>query len=37
MAAVFHWPPHEMVAFDLTELMRWESKASVRSGQKPEH
>jgi len=32
IAVVFHWPPSEMNAMTLPELMRWHEKARVRSG-----
>jgi hypothetical protein len=32
IAAVFHWPPQAMAAFDLIELMDWRERARLRSG-----
>jgi hypothetical protein len=30
IAMVFHWPPSEMYAMDINELMRWHEKAISR-------
>lgn len=27
VAAVFHWPPHVLDAFDLVELIEWRNRA----------
>jgi len=32
IAAIFHWPPSEMNAMPLAELLDWRHKAIVRSG-----
>nr|WP_229765016.1 GpE family phage tail protein [Yersinia enterocolitica] len=32
IAAIFHWPPSELWALSLTELVRWRHKALLRSG-----
>jgi Phage P2 GpE. len=32
IAAVFHWPPSEMAAWSLAELMDWRERARLRSG-----
>ncbi|AXU96519.1 GpE family phage tail protein [Erwinia persicina] len=32
IAAIFHWPPSEMNAMSLAELLDWRHKAIVRSG-----
>nr|WP_253271837.1 GpE family phage tail protein [Yersinia mollaretii] len=32
IAAIFHWPPSELWAMSLTELMRWRHQAMRRSG-----
>jgi hypothetical protein len=31
IAAVFHWPPSEMEAMSLGELISWRGKAAARS------
>ncbi|MBM7423826.1 GpE family phage tail protein [Spongiibacter marinus] len=32
IATVFHWPPSEMAAMPLADLVMWEQKARDRSG-----
>ncbi|MDR7872378.1 GpE family phage tail protein [Yersinia mollaretii] len=32
IAAIFHWPPSELWAMSLTELVRWRHQAMRRSG-----
>ena len=32
IAAIFHWPPSEMHAMPLAELLSWRHKALLRSG-----
>jgi len=34
IATVFHWPPSEMYAMPLAELIDWRHKAIIRSGVK---
>ena len=34
IAAIFHWPPSELGAMPLPELMRWQEKARARSSSK---
>lgn len=36
IATVFHWPPSEMYAMQLDELLDWRYKAMIRSGVKPD-
>jgi hypothetical protein len=36
IATVFHWPPSEMYAMQLDELLDWRHKAMIRSGVKPD-
>ena len=31
LAITFHWPPSEMWAFSLAELMAWRERARARS------
>lgn len=33
IAVVFHWPPSEMDAMDLVELIDWRELAKARSGE----
>jgi Phage P2 GpE. len=30
VAVIFHWPPSEMAAFSLSELMKWRDRAIAR-------
>lgn len=30
VAVIFHWPPSEMAAFSLSELMQWRERAIAR-------
>ncbi|HEM6615349.1 TPA: GpE family phage tail protein [Yersinia enterocolitica] len=32
IAVIFHWPPSELYAMNLTELVNWRDKAHQRSG-----
>jgi hypothetical protein len=32
IAAIFHWPLHDMDRMDLAELARWRDEARKRSG-----
>jgi hypothetical protein len=31
IAAVFHWPPSELAAMSLAELLQWREEARIRS------
>jgi hypothetical protein len=31
IAVIFHWPPSEMAAFSLSELLQWHDKAIERA------
>jgi len=35
LAVVFHWAPHAMLDFTLSELMAWHERARVRSQTEP--
>ncbi|XXN62770.1 GpE family phage tail protein [Enterobacter ludwigii] len=35
VATIFHWPPSEMYAMPLAELLEWRHKALIRSGADP--
>ena len=32
IAAIYHWPPSEMYAMDMVELIEWHDSAIERSG-----
>ncbi|HFK4668115.1 GpE family phage tail protein [Serratia rubidaea] len=32
IAVIFHWPPSEMAAMSLTDLLNWRYRALQRSG-----
>ncbi|WP_281545909.1 GpE family phage tail protein [Grimontia sp. SpTr1] len=32
LAAVFHWPPSELWALDLSDIRRWHQEAKLRAG-----
>ncbi|RQM36863.1 GpE family phage tail protein [Erwinia psidii] len=36
IATVFHWPPSELYAMPLGELIDWRHKALIRSGAQPD-
>jgi len=36
VATIFHWPPSEMYAMPLAELLEWRHKALIRSGADPD-